>query len=339
MDLDTFLKLRAKKSEAAKKKFQEAHAKNFKDAEVPTGNSTSVADRAQERLADPSDLIPLIPLIPADSSDPMFALDAIPKLMNSQVVLLMKGEVWASQKALSGYMGFHHMLLALCKRYPRLQETVEERIRCFLSNADERVKAKVPNLGEFICLLSVSDQYDWASVAAPLLGEVFDRNVLWIVKRHPELGELTDAGVSQERLHRTFHSAQVSMRLIMFNVWFLNNVAKAPHTHFGQDPEICCHASCALLRYEQTKGLPLHSTIEALHRAVKDIIEVSSWKGYFKAVGIKNIPPAALCEWLRQSVIASLRKGYHRQIRSRRELPRADEQDCDAHEELADQFD
>lgn len=259
--------------------------------------------------------------------------------MNSQVVLLMKGEVWASQKALSGYMAFHHMLLALCKRYPHLHKAVEERIERFLSGEEQRVKTKVPNLGEFICLLSVSDQHDWSCVAATLLSEVFDRNVLWLLKRSPHLAELSDVGVSQERLRRTFQSALVSMRLIMFNVWFLNNVAKAPHLHYDRlHMEACHHASCTLLRYERTKGLPLHSTIEALHRAVKRILAVSSWHDYFDAVGIEHIQPAALCKWLRQSVLGSLRKGYHRdwQFRRRdRELP----QDYNHYEDLADKFD
>merc|ERR1712187_341436 len=152
-------------------------------------------------------------------------------------------------------MGFHHILLALCKKYPLLQQAVEERIQLFLSDESQRVKAKVPNLGEFICLLSVSDRYDWSSVAAPLLCEVFDRNVLWLLKRYPHLSELKDSGVSDERLRCTFQCALVSMRLLMFNVWFLNNVAKAPHVHYNKNEESCWRASCALARYERLKGL------------------------------------------------------------------------------------
>jgi predicted RNA-binding protein with RPS1 domain len=248
IDFETFMAQRSKASKAANKKFQELRDRNFKAAEAPLGNSTAPPNAFEKHVESTH--------LPSERFDPLVALDVIPKLMNSQVVLLMKGEVWASQKVLSGYMAFHHMLLALCRHYPRLQQAVEERIKSFVSGEEGRLKANVPNLGEFICLLSVSDQYGWAAVAAPLLAEVFDRNVLWLLKRYPRLAELEDVGVNQERLRCTFQSSLVSMRLIMFNVWFLNNVAKVPHSHVHRNAEICCHASCSLLCYERTKGLP-----------------------------------------------------------------------------------
>jgi hypothetical protein len=331
LDFEIFMKQRSESAVEANRKFKEAQARNFKDVHLLSGNVTAVPNTTHVRTS--------AKRAQCDSFDPLVALDVIPKLMNSQVVLLMKGEVWASQKALSGYMAFHHMLLALRKRYPRLRQAIEERIECFLSSEQQRVKSRVPNLGEFICLLSVSDRYDWCSVATPLLTEVFDRNVLWLLKRFPHLASLSDVGVSQERLRRTFQSSLVSMRLIMFNVWFLNNIAKAPHMHYDKaSGEVCHHASCSLLRYERTKGLPLHSTIEALHRAVKRILAVASWHDYFEALGIEHVPPAALCKWLRQSVLGSLRKGYHRDrhLQGRERKPA---EDRDEYEDLADKFD
>ena len=62
----------------------------------------------------------------------------LPKLMNSQVVLLMKGETWASHKALSGYMGFHHLLLCICRDEPAVQTELEKRIADFHGSRGRR---------------------------------------------------------------------------------------------------------------------------------------------------------------------------------------------------------
>lgn len=239
------------------------------------------------------------------SFDPKVVLSVLPKLMNSQVVLLMKGETWASQKALSGYMGFHHLLLSICRDEPAVQTELEKRISDFVAAEEERVKSKVPNLGEFICLISASEKHDWMSVAEPLLAEVFDRNVLWLLKKHPHLGQLSDVGISRERLRASFQEALVSLRLIMFNAWFLKNVARA-----GEEG-----ANSTLLRYERTKGVAPKHQIEAVHRAVRRICEVSSWEAYFDTLGVRRVAPLELCRWLRQSVLNSSRKGYHRRGR------------------------
>jgi len=313
--LDAWLDRRAKVSAAANAKF-----KAFRAGEVPA-----------EKMAPKQK-----PSVLKQHFDPATVLDVIPKLMNSQVVLLMKGEIWASQKALGGYMAFHHLLLAICRVEPAVQAELEQRIARFMSSDEARVKSRVPNLGEFICLLSASEKYRWSSVAAALLSEVFDRNVLWLLKKYPHLGKISDTGISKERLRCTFQAALVSMRLIMFNAWFLNNVAKPAHTHSGSAC-VCTASTCTLGRYERTKGVPPRQQIEAVHTAVRSICEVNSWEGYFKALDVQPVAPLDLCNWLRQSVMSSLRKRYHRPAQFPRR-PR-EKESYDAYEDLADRWD
>lgn len=317
--MDEWLRRRAEVSEQANQKWQTFLAGG------PTASRAEKPAIAQSR-------------IPVNGFSPEVVLSVLPKLMNSQVVLLMKGEVWASQKALSGYMAFHHLLLAICKQCPAVQQEVEDRIQRFVSREEERVKTIVPNLGEFMCLLSASNSYTWACVAMPLLAEVFDRNVLWLLKRNPELGELSDVGASEVRLRCTFQAAVVSLRLLMFNVWFLTNVAKVPRNHLGGSDCKVQSSLCTLACYEESKGLPPGSQVEALQRAVHRICKVSSWQQCFEAVGVEQIPGAELCEWLRHSVLASLRKGYHRPHRFQRKEQKTGSWEDD-YEEFAKKYD
>lgn len=60
---------------------------------------------------------------------------------------------------------------------------------------------------------------------------MFDRNVLWTLKAHPDLSRWNaadDATLRAARLRKTYEATTVSNHLLMFHVYFLDNVARPP---------------------------------------------------------------------------------------------------------------
>eukprot|EP01117_Protostelium_nocturnum_P006200 TRINITY_DN2235_c0_g1_i1.p1 TRINITY_DN2235_c0_g1~~TRINITY_DN2235_c0_g1_i1.p1 ORF type:complete len:1083 (+),score=440.34 TRINITY_DN2235_c0_g1_i1:121-3249(+) len=232
---------------------------------------------------------------------PDAVMDFFPKFMNTMVVLLMDKGVHASQKTLDGYFAVHRLFIELVQRFPVIKERVEEIVRNFAKKPETRVKSSLPSLGNFLALLSVSEKFSWGNVAQAYLEETFDRNVIWIGKQHPALvsGNPTKGtGVELDRLSKSFEASKVSCRLNMFHVHFLLlNRGKSLDAIAAQ--------------YDLFFGRPSHKARSDFQTAVKKIIEVNNWPGYFYTVGIKVPNPATVTDWLKDAIAGSKRKGYH----------------------------
>jgi hypothetical protein len=120
-------------------------------------------------------------------------LDVLPKLMNRLVVELMSDTQASnvvsrhcSDRALEGYCYVHHMLLKLTEQCPAIAHEAERRVSAFLRNEQSRSKGNVPDLGAWLCLLTLSNT-NWHQCATRYIRESFDRHVRWMIRECPEI--------------------------------------------------------------------------------------------------------------------------------------------------------
>jgi len=74
-------------------------------------------------------------------------------------------------KALEGYCWFHRWFLEYVTKSISVKNAVNSRIASFIQDPANRTKKQTPSLGEWICLLSVSDQYKWSDISAAYINE------------------------------------------------------------------------------------------------------------------------------------------------------------------------
>jgi len=232
------------------------------------------------------------------------ALQILPRLMNTMVVSVMSGSVHASLKALDGYCMFHRLLLEFVHRYPELQEKVNAKAMLFIKDDDSRTKDRTPNLGEFLPLIAVATNITWDDIALPYLEENFTRNVLWVLKKYPGLGKIQNhrAGqVDNSRLEKTLDGSIVSQKLLAFHVFFYRHFARPGGMSLKEIAD----------NYDRFYGSPSSEMKMNLQRKIFEILKISTWPQFFRAIGMEVPSQDKLTHWLVQSVVSSLKKRYH----------------------------
>ncbi|THV00859.1 hypothetical protein K435DRAFT_431565 [Dendrothele bispora CBS 962.96] len=252
------------------------------------------------------------------------------RMMNNIVVSLMKScddaysssgpgstsrrsLLCASEKAVYSYCHLFHLLICLSRTTPQVLQDAVWKVQQFISKPDARVKAKVPDLGEFIVnvtlVLALAPSHNlkitWSNIVEGLLQELTIRNVRWVLKDSPEL-EALEQGQSDYRLAMTFLRAKTSLRLLMFQVMFLDAFVKlyAPDLSVLDD-------NYGFAREE----IPGHVV-----EKVKEIYAVNTWPAFFERVNYSRgieFGPEKFSHLLRSAILTSAQRGYHNGLRPR----------------------
>lgn len=131
--------------------------------------------------------------------------------------------------------------------------------------------------------------------------EMFDRNVRWLLQRHPVLSR--ESLSSDKRLELSFAGAETSLRLLMFQVYFMSRIGRPENTAGPMD---------VLERYEKCMGKPTTAQKDDLQRNAKEILAVTTLSQFFQRLGGPIPLSGRLVEILCRAVANSKRKKYHR---------------------------
>lgn len=172
----------------------------------------------------------------------------------------------------------------------------------FIARPERRNKRCVAALGEFLPLITLPIRFGWNDLRDAYLNECYDRNARWIIGLHPRLAAREpDASVDARRPEQSFEGCAVSLKLSLFHVYFLENIARPA----GVSTE-------AVKRmYDSNFGKPSQELRERWRVAMAAISQMASWDEYFALLGGPAPTRPELVAMLRRAVNNSYLKGYH----------------------------
>lgn len=147
---------------------------------------------------------------------PEIVLKVLPTLINKAVVAIIKGNLHKSECAIECYCNFLQLFLEYLELYPNLKTIINLEVKSFISSKKARNKLNIPDIGEFIIKLSLSDyKYTDSSVQKILLKEYFSRQMYWMFKTDNDLAK-TFYQTHNIDLKRAFAASNVSSSILVF---------------------------------------------------------------------------------------------------------------------------
>ena len=166
----------------------------------------------------------------------------------------------------------------------------------FIHDSEKRRKTVIPDLGEFVTLVSLDIEFTFADLKEAYLAECYARNALWTVRQFPHLRKTEfSPAIDKSRPEESFASNSVSLRLCLFHVYFNKKVGR-PLGMTGKE---------IAARYDSRLGRPSRAMREEWQTACKEILAVSSWNEYFAHLGDPAMSRDNLNQFLRETMAIS----------------------------------
>ncbi|KAM7221808.1 hypothetical protein V8F06_002801 [Rhypophila decipiens] len=138
----------------------------------------------------------------------------------------------ASDKAIESYFHLFHLLLCLATGPggEKIVSYANSLIKTFMAGNTD--KAFVPNLGNLLVALLISDIEPNEPLMRAIVKEAITRNVVWVLDTRgagmAELAYLETDRVSKYRLKKTYQGSRVSYRILMFSELFRRTARPSP---------------------------------------------------------------------------------------------------------------
>ena len=232
---------------------------------------------------------------------PFFALEILTQLLNTCVTKVHHDNPYLSTKAIQGYCYFHRLLLQFIVWYPAIMETINLKIKNFITQPRKRTKTQIPQLNILLSYIALSTKYNWDDLKATFLKEQQLRAVTNILQASPKwsfpVGELES--FREERLLDSFRATHEEKRQTALNIYFITYIAKRTASN-----------QLTMVDYDAYYGKPPrgHSFSKQLREISAKIVD---WKSYYQYSNLNNPGHSSLSNQLRLDVLHSLTLKYH----------------------------
>jgi len=256
-----------------------------------------------------------LPSLVNDGSEftPETIIQTYGKAMNTIVVDMMLSvkdvstgqlKLMDSIKALEGYMALHHTLLAYALEYPQLVDQCEERVGKFIHDVQARDKEVVPDIGELLIAMSLTD-YSWSEFVLAWLEESMTRGVRWTLAKFPNLLQ-KEKKFSCVRLNQTYTATKTGKRLAMFQRFFIERIACPPELEGNPEKN-----KILFRQYNERCGRPPVGLAEELQQHSRKVLACEDWYSFFNLVGFVAPSAMKVWKWLLNAIEISEHKKYH----------------------------
>lgn len=218
---------------------------------------------------------------------PEMVLRVLPALLNKNIVAMMNGTIYESESAIYAYSHYLRLFIRLLDLYPKLREDIKKEIENFING--KRSKRDVPDIGEFIIKLSLSEyKYTDPKIQTPLLEEYTARQIFWIQKT---------LGKNQKyQLDKLFKAAEVSNKLLVFNIMAAKTFIFPGVTD----------------RLDSNYGLPPIQVVNNFQNIIKQIKTINNYQVLLEAISYNHVikTPQQMTDFINKAVILSKNQGY-----------------------------